>query len=90
MNILEIKSLNKQYGQLKALDNVDLDVARGSVFGLLGPNGAGKTTLLRIINSILVKDSGSVKINGEDVSLTILDICLKREVFMVRCKLRNR
>jgi ABC-2 type transport system ATP-binding protein len=70
MNILEIKSLNKQYGQLKALDNVDLDVARGSVFGLLGPNGAGKTTLLRIINSILVKDSGSVKINGEDVSLT--------------------
>ncbi|MBO5747827.1 MAG: ATP-binding cassette domain-containing protein [Muribaculaceae bacterium] len=69
MNILEIKSLNKQYGQLKALDNVDLDVARGSVFGLLGPNGAGKTTLLRIINSILVKDSGSVKINGEDVSL---------------------
>ncbi len=69
MNILEIKSLNKQYGQLKALDNVDLDVARGSVFGLLGPNGAGKTTLLRIINSILVKDSGSVKINGEDVAL---------------------
>ena len=69
MNILEIKSLNKQYGQLKALDNVNLDVARGSVFGLLGPNGAGKTTLLRIINSILVKDSGSVKINGEDVSL---------------------
>ena len=41
MNILEIKSLNKQYGQLKALDNVDLDVVRGSVFGLLGPNGAG-------------------------------------------------
>ena len=70
MNILEIKSLNKQYGQLKALDNVDLDVTRGSVFGLLGPNGAGKTTLLRIINSILVKDSGSVKINGEDVSLS--------------------
>ena len=69
MNILEIKSLNKQYGQLKALDNVDLDVTRGSVFGLLGPNGAGKTTLLRIINSILVKDSGSVKIIGEDVSL---------------------
>jgi ABC-type oligopeptide transport system ATPase subunit len=71
MNILEIKSLNKQYGQLKALDNVDLDVTRGSVFGLLGPNGAGKTTLLRIINSILVKDSGSVKINGEDVDTNI-------------------
>ena len=73
MNILEIMSLNKQYGQLKALDNVDLDVTRGSVFGLLGPNGAGKTTLLRIINSILVKDSGSVKINGEDVSLATSD-----------------
>lgn len=68
MNILEIESLSKRYGNLLALDNINLNVARGSIFGLLGPNGAGKTTLLRIINSILVSDLGSVRINGENIS----------------------
>ena len=60
MNILEIKSLNKQYGQLKALDNVNLDVARSSVFGLLGPNGAGKSTLLKIMTGLYSIESGDI------------------------------
>lgn len=68
MNILEISALNKRFGNILALDNINLNVSRGSIFGLLGPNGAGKTTLLRIINNILVRDSGSIKINGEEVS----------------------
>lgn len=68
-NILEISNLSKSFGATQALDNVSLEVARGSITGILGPNGAGKTTLLRIINSILAKDAGEVKINGEDVSL---------------------
>lgn len=67
--ILEVENLSKRFGQLQALDNVTMDVARGSITGLLGPNGAGKTTLLRIINAILAKDSGNVRINGEDVTL---------------------
>lgn len=68
-NILEIESLHKRFGEVVALDDVNLTVEKGSICGILGPNGAGKTTMLRIINSILLKDSGSVRINGEEASL---------------------
>ena len=71
MNILEIQNLSKTYGERKALDNVCLSVEKGAVYGLLGTNGAGKTTLLRIINSILVSDSGSVKIAGKEAELGV-------------------
>lgn len=69
MKILDIENLSKFFGSYLALDNVSLSVEKGSVLGLLGPNGAGKTTLLRIINGILVKDSGSVKVFDNDASL---------------------
>ncbi len=69
MNILEIDHLTKNYATTKALDDVTFNVARGEICGLLGPNGAGKTTLLRIINSLLVSDSGRVTINGIPTSL---------------------
>ncbi|EON77751.1 ABC transporter, ATP-binding protein [Lunatimonas lonarensis] len=65
MYILEISGLNKAYGSHVALRDIDLLVAEGSVFGLLGPNGAGKTTLIRIVNQIIDKDSGVIRINGE-------------------------
>lgn len=68
-NILEIHNLRKDFASTRALDNVSLNVKRGSICGVLGPNGAGKTTLLRIVNSILTADSGSVIINGEKASL---------------------
>jgi ABC-2 type transport system ATP-binding protein len=64
-NIIEISGLSKSYLNHKALNNINLNVKKGSVFGLLGPNGAGKTTLIRIINQILLPDSGNIKINGE-------------------------
>lgn len=69
MSILEISNLNKNFGSLLALDNVNMTVEQGAICGLLGPNGAGKTTLLRIINGILTKDSGSVLVFGEEASL---------------------
>ncbi len=69
MNVLEIKNLRKFFGEKCALNDVSFDVERGSILGLLGPNGAGKTTLLRIINSIMVSDSGVVNINGLPASL---------------------
>lgn len=69
MNILEISHVSKTYGDVKALDDVSLNIEKGCVYGLLGPNGAGKTTLLRIINSILTHDSGSVKIDGIEAAL---------------------
>lgn len=68
-NILEIENLRKDFVATRALDGVSFGVRRGSICGLLGPNGAGKTTLLRIVNSILKADSGSVRINGREVSL---------------------
>ncbi|MDE6338999.1 MAG: ATP-binding cassette domain-containing protein, partial [Muribaculaceae bacterium] len=69
MSVIEIRDLNKNFGSLLALDAVNMNVEQGAICGLLGPNGAGKTTLLRIINGILTKDSGSVKIFGEEASL---------------------
>ncbi len=70
MKILDIENLSKFFGSYLALDNVNLSVEKGTVLGLLGPNGAGKTTLLRIINGILVKDSGSVKVLDAEASLS--------------------
>ncbi|MFZ9943425.1 MAG: ABC transporter ATP-binding protein [Bacteroidia bacterium] len=63
--ILEVKNVTKQYAAHKALDDVSIEVPKGSVFGLLGPNGAGKTSLIRIINRITGPDSGSVLFDGK-------------------------
>lgn len=65
MNVLEINSLNKNYGNHAALTDIDLQIPKGSIFGLLGPNGAGKTTLLRIVNQIIEGDSGTILFNQE-------------------------
>ncbi len=58
-DVLNIKNLSKSYGHIKALDNLNLTVEKGNVYGLLGPNGSGKTTTLGIILSILKADSGN-------------------------------
>ena len=55
-----IKNLNKSYKNTKILENLNLEIKSGSIFGLLGPNGAGKTTLVSILNSLIKKDSGEV------------------------------
>ncbi|MDP4261388.1 MAG: ATP-binding cassette domain-containing protein [Bacteroidota bacterium] len=64
---IEIKNLTKRYGDLVAVDHVNLSIARGEIFGLLGPNGAGKTTLLMILSTLLKPSSGEAIINGFDV-----------------------
>ncbi|MBM9595956.1 ABC transporter ATP-binding protein [Roseitranquillus sediminis] len=64
---IRVRGLSKQYGRVKALDNVDLDVRAGDVFALLGPNGAGKTTLLHILCTILRPDrADEVTVAGHD------------------------
>ena len=55
--ILKAENLTKSYGNYKALDDLSVEIPRGSLFGLLGPNGAGKTTFIRLINQILVPSS---------------------------------
>lgn len=62
--ILECKTLTKQYGGLQALKSVDLTLERGKIIGLLGPNGSGKSTLIKLINGLLVPNSGELFING--------------------------
>ncbi len=64
--MLEIKGLRKSYGKVYALQDLDLSVSDGSLFGLMGQNGAGKTTLLRIIAGLLRPDGGAVNIDGVD------------------------
>lgn len=64
-NALETNLVSKNFGNFKALNNVSIKVPKGSIFGLLGPNGAGKTTLIRIINQILLPDTGNVLLDGE-------------------------
>ncbi len=64
---IEVAGLVKRYGDVTALDGVDLQVPRGTVLGLLGPNGAGKTTIVRILTTLLQPDAGSATIDGVDV-----------------------
>lgn len=60
MNVLEVKGVSKFYGDFTALNQIDLAVEQGKIFGLLGPNGAGKTSLIRIINQITAPDEGEI------------------------------
>ncbi len=66
--MLVINNISKTYGTFHALDDINLHVRRGTVFGLLGPNGAGKTTLIRIINHIIAPDSGTLAFDGHPMS----------------------
>jgi ABC-2 type transport system ATP-binding protein len=61
------RGLVKHYGDVKALDGIDLTVPRGSILGLLGPNGAGKTTAIRILTTLLRPDAGTAEVAGVDV-----------------------
>lgn len=65
MNVLELRNLTKQFATQRAVDDISLNIAQGSIFGLLGPNGAGKTTLIRMITGIFYPDSGQIIFNGK-------------------------
>lgn len=67
-NVISIKSLSKSYGDIKALDNISLEVNSKTIFGLVGPDGAGKSTLIKILCGLLKPDSGEVEILGVDLS----------------------
>ena len=66
-NMIRTKGLVKRYGDVVALDGLDLEVPKGMVLGLLGPNGAGKTTAIRILTTLLEPDEGVVEVAGLDV-----------------------
>lgn len=66
--MIDIKDITKSFGNLQVLKGIDLHISQGEVVSIVGPSGAGKTTLLQIIGTLDKPDSGSVTINGIDVS----------------------
>ncbi|MBI1836255.1 MAG: ATP-binding cassette domain-containing protein [Flavobacteriia bacterium] len=72
--MLEIRNVSKTFFRKTALEDLSFSVNKGEMFGLLGPNGAGKTTLIRIINRIIIPNSGSVFIKGNILSQKHLEI----------------
>jgi ABC-2 type transport system ATP-binding protein len=65
--MIEVRGITKDFGTMRALDNVSFGIDRGEVLGFLGPNGAGKSTTMKIITTFLAPDSGNVKVDGIDV-----------------------
>ncbi len=65
--MIEVIGLTKNYGSIKAVDNVSFEIYKGEVFGLLGPNGAGKTTIIKMLTTLSKPDSGRCLIDGFDV-----------------------
>ena len=63
--IMKCTGLTKRYGNVPALNKVDLTVERGKIIGILGPNGSGKTTLIKLINGLLTPTEGSILVGGE-------------------------
>lgn len=64
--MLVIKNLEKTYGKFKALDNLNLEINEGEIFGFIGPNGAGKSTTMKIVSGLLLPDSGEVYVDEID------------------------
>jgi branched-chain amino acid transport system ATP-binding protein len=77
--VLQVKSLTKSFDGFKAVNNANLDVAKGEIVAVIGPNGAGKTTLFNLITGVLKADSGQVLFKGEDIrGLAPHEVCRKR------------
>lgn len=73
MDAVRAEHLKKRFGPVLAVDDVDLSVREGEIFGFLGPNGAGKTTTIRLLTGVLTPDEGTVHINGTDIHRHPLD-----------------
>ena len=65
--MLQVKNVTKCFGDFKALDNLDMTVPKGAVYGLVGPNGAGKSTIIRLITGVYTPDGGQIAMEGQPV-----------------------
>ena len=67
--MIELRNLNKKFGDFYAVKDLNLQVSPGEIFGFLGPNGAGKTTTIRMMVGLMKPTSGRILLGGRDVSL---------------------
>jgi ABC-2 type transport system ATP-binding protein len=65
--MIQLRSVSKSYGNIKAVNNVSFDIEKGEIFGILGPNGAGKSTIVNILNTLVKPDKGDVIIDGVNI-----------------------
>ncbi|MGB7566775.1 MAG: ATP-binding cassette domain-containing protein [Chitinivibrionales bacterium] len=72
--MLEVKDLNKKFGEVHAVKNLSFEVKKGEILGFLGPNGAGKTTTMRIITCYIPASSGTIRVNGMDTIENDLEV----------------
>lgn len=90
--ILECENLSKNYGSVKALDNLTLKIESGKIVGLLGPNGHGKTTLIKTLSGLLSKDKGKVLIDGKRIGIgtkKIVSYLPERSYFSPEMKIKE-
>ena len=69
MKLLTVNGLYKSYDKKKVLKDINFDISSGKIVGLLGKNGMGKTTLIKLINDLLTKDEGTIKVNGKEIGV---------------------
>lgn len=75
MALLEVKDLSISFGGLRAVDNFNVTIEKGQLYGLIGPNGAGKTTVFNLLTGVYKPDEGFIKLNGQDITnLKTIDI----------------
>jgi ABC-2 type transport system ATP-binding protein len=68
MSVINVQNVSKIFGDMKAVDKVSFEIPAGKIYGILGPNGAGKTTTIRMINHIMIPDSGAIYVQGKIAS----------------------
>ncbi|SFB06989.1 MULTISPECIES: ABC transporter ATP-binding protein [unclassified Bacillus (in: firmicutes)] len=78
--MIEMKMVSKRFDRFKAVENVNLSIQRGSIYGLIGSNGAGKTTLIKLLAGIYLQDNGEVTIDNEPV---FENVSLKQKLFYI-------